>query len=130
MRAARSANRQAPLRHVPGIGVRVGGDRHAHGGGLPGRGWHRTSRGWIIAKGGPAGCIHVRTLNCAGAHRDRHLPPTLEELRREASWIAGREIAMEAPRWLSRFSDFSRLARSFHKGRVFLVGTRRMCISP
>lgn len=38
------------------------------------------------------------------------------------SWIAGRDIAMDAPRWLSRFSDFARLARSYRAGRVFLVG--------
>ncbi|MFD5508248.1 FAD-dependent monooxygenase [Streptomyces sp. NPDC127051] len=85
-------------------------------------GWHRTPRGWIVAKGDAEGMTHIRTLNCAGAHADRHLPPTQEELRREVSWIAGREIAMGEARWLGRFSDFSRLARTFREGRVFLVG--------
>ncbi|KOU20004.1 hypothetical protein ADK52_27505 [Streptomyces sp. WM6372] len=85
-------------------------------------GWHRTPRGWIVAKGDAEGRTHIRTLNCAGAHADRHLPPTPEELRREVSWIAGREIAMGEERWLGRFSDFSRLARTFREGRVFLVG--------
>ncbi|MEU5811844.1 FAD-dependent monooxygenase [Streptomyces sp. NPDC047718] len=85
-------------------------------------GWHRTPRGWIVAKTDPSGGTHVRTLSCAGAHADRHREPTLEELRREVAWIAGREIAMGEPRWLSRFSDFTRLARSFRAGRVFLVG--------
>ncbi|MCY0935085.1 FAD-dependent monooxygenase [Streptomyces sp. H34-S4] len=85
-------------------------------------GWHQTARGWIVVKHAPGGVTHLRTLNCAGAHSGRHLPVTLDELCREVSWIAGREIAMEAPCWLSRFSDFSRLARSFRAGRVFLVG--------
>ncbi|MFE2288760.1 FAD-dependent monooxygenase [Streptomyces sp. NPDC059443] len=85
-------------------------------------GWHRTDRGWIVARHEPGGATNLRTLNCSGAHVERRLPLTLDELRREVSWIAGRDIAMEAPRWLSRFSDFWRLARSFRAGRVFLAG--------
>ncbi|MFD8953356.1 FAD-dependent monooxygenase [Streptomyces xanthophaeus] len=85
-------------------------------------GWHRTSRGWIAAKAGSGGRTHIRTVNFRGAHPDRHQPLGLAELRRETSWIAGREIAMEDPRWLSRFSDFTRLARSLRAGRIFLVG--------
>ncbi|MEU3777229.1 FAD-dependent monooxygenase [Streptomyces sp. NPDC032472] len=114
-------------------------------------GWHRTPRGWIVAKteaapaGGGAGAAgeaggetggagggvagrargprtHIRTLNCARAHTDRHREPTLAELEREVAWIAGREVAMDEPRWLSRFSDFARLARNFRQGRVFLAG--------
>ncbi|MGW2086257.1 FAD-dependent monooxygenase [Streptomyces sp. NPDC001880] len=86
------------------------------------KGWHRTERGWIVAKLDAEGRTHIRTLNCAGAHPDRQLPPTLQELCREVSRIAGRDIAMDEPRWLSRFSDFARLARAFREGRVFLVG--------
>ncbi|WP_327309950.1 FAD-dependent monooxygenase (plasmid) [Streptomyces sp. NBC_01298] len=85
-------------------------------------GWHRTPRGWIVAKPDTGGRTHVRTANFLRVHADRHSPLGLEELRREASWIAGREIAMDAPRWLSRFSDFTRLARNFRAGRVFLAG--------
>ncbi|MFJ1886158.1 FAD-dependent monooxygenase [Streptomyces sp. NPDC088137] len=86
------------------------------------KGWHQTPRGWIVAKRDAEGRTHIRTLNCTGAHADRQLPPTLEELRQEVSWIAGRDIAMDEPRWLSRFSDFARLARNYRTGRVFLVG--------
>ncbi|MFD7627253.1 FAD-dependent monooxygenase [Streptomyces sp. NPDC059851] len=85
-------------------------------------GWQRTSRGWIASRRDSQGKTHIRTLNCTGAHVDRHSPPTLEELRREVSWIAGRDIAMQEPRWLGRFSDFTRLARTFRAGRIFLVG--------
>ncbi|WP_326770430.1 FAD-dependent monooxygenase (plasmid) [Streptomyces sp. NBC_01591] len=86
------------------------------------KGWHRTPRGWIVAKRDAEGRTHIRTLNCTGAHADRQLPPTLEELHQEVSWIAGRDIAMDEPRWLSRFSDFARLARTYRAGRIFLVG--------
>ncbi|WP_371095497.1 FAD-dependent monooxygenase [Streptomyces sanglieri] len=86
------------------------------------KGWHQTPRGWIVAKRDAEGRTHIRTLNCTGAHTDRQLPPTLEELRQEVSWIAGRDISMDEPRWLSRFSDFARLARNYRTGRVFLVG--------
>lgn len=86
------------------------------------KGWHRTPRGWIVAKHDAAGRTHLRTLNCDGAHTDRQRPLTLDELRHEVSWIAGRDIEMDAALWLSRFSDFARLARTFAKGRVFLAG--------
>ncbi|MFJ5999397.1 FAD-dependent monooxygenase [Streptomyces sp. NPDC092370] len=85
-------------------------------------GWQRTPRGWITARRDPEGRTHIRTLNCTGAHPDRFAPPTLEELRREVSWIAGRDIAMQDPRWLGRFSDFTRLARTFRAGGIFLAG--------
>ncbi|MFI8504007.1 FAD-dependent monooxygenase [Streptomyces sp. NPDC085524] len=86
------------------------------------QGWLRTERGWIAAKRDAEGRMHIRTLDCAGAHRDRQLAPTLEELQREVSRIAGHEVAMEDGRWLSRFSDVARLARTFRQGRVFLAG--------
>ncbi|MEU8842999.1 FAD-dependent monooxygenase [Streptomyces roseus] len=107
--------------HPATVSALMGAVRLAEPDALP-AGWHRTPRGWIVAKADAEGRTHVRTLNCAGAFADRHLPPTLEELRAEVSWIAGREIAMDEPRWLGRFSDFARLARTFREGRVFLVG--------
>ncbi|MFF4934216.1 FAD-dependent monooxygenase [Streptomyces griseofuscus] len=85
-------------------------------------GWHRTPRGWIVAKHAPGRAIRLRTLNCAGAHGARHQPLTLPEFQREVSWIAGRDIAMTSPRWLSRFSDFSRLADTYRAGRILLAG--------
>lgn len=92
------------------------------GRGVPEPGWHLTARGWITVKEDPGGAVHIRTLNCAGPSRSRGVPPTLEEFRREVSWIAGRDLAMTSPRWLGRFSDLTRLADTFRAGRVFLVG--------
>ncbi|MFD7070501.1 FAD-dependent monooxygenase [Streptomyces sp. NPDC059913] len=85
-------------------------------------GWHQTPRGWIVAKHTADGRTHLRTLNCSGAFAGRQATPVLEELRGEVSWLAGRDIGMGDPQWLSRFSDFSRVARDFRAGRVFLAG--------
>jgi 2-polyprenyl-6-methoxyphenol hydroxylase-like FAD-dependent oxidoreductase len=85
-------------------------------------GWHRTERGWVVARHVGGGRVRLRTLNCQGAHARRDRPLLLEELRREVGWITGRDVAMGDPRWLSRFSDFSRLAASFRKGRILLAG--------
>ncbi|MET8755082.1 FAD-dependent monooxygenase [Streptomyces sp. NPDC004667] len=86
------------------------------------QGWLRTPRGWIVSKRTPAGETHIRTVDCSGAHEGRKTPPSPQELQREVSRIAGREVAMEGARWISRFSDFTRLARTFRADRVFLVG--------
>lgn len=85
-------------------------------------GWHRTPRGWIVAKEDAEHGIHIRTLNWAGASSRRDLPLTLDELSNEASSIAGYDIPMQEPGWLSRFSDFSRLARTYRAGRILLAG--------
>ncbi|MGW4033981.1 FAD-dependent monooxygenase [Streptomyces sp. NPDC004838] len=90
-------------------------------GALP-AGWHRTPRGWVVAKDAPGGGTHIRTVDHTRPHPDRGLPPTLEELRRETSRIMGRDIGMTAPRWLSRFSDYTRLAHCYRAGRVLLAG--------
>lgn len=85
-------------------------------------GWHRTPRGWIVVHDIPGVGTHIKTLDCSGPHPGRHLPPTAQELREELARIAGKEIAFQQPRWLSRFSDFARLVRSYRRGRIFLAG--------
>jgi monooxygenase len=84
-------------------------------------GWHRTPRGWIVVKDGPGGSAHVRTLSCRRSPAGRR-PPTLEEFGQEISYIAGRDVPLVSGRWLSRFSDFTRLARSYRAGSVLLAG--------
>ncbi len=66
--------------------------------------------------------MRLRTLDCTGAHRGRHLPPTPEELRAEVARITGRDVPMGQARWLSRFSDFSRITLSYRAGRILLAG--------
>ncbi|UYQ60154.1 FAD-dependent monooxygenase [Streptomyces peucetius] len=71
---------------------------------------------------GPDGAKLVRTLDCGGARGNRRHAVTVEELSGEASRIVRREVVVKEGRWLSRFSDFARLARSFRSDRVFLAG--------
>ncbi|MFJ8888243.1 FAD-dependent monooxygenase [Streptomyces sp. NPDC102402] len=85
-------------------------------------GWHRTPKGWVVVKDGTDGETHIRTVNFAQTDVDRGRRPSLDELREEVSRIMGREIVMSAPRWLSRFSDYARLARGYREGRVLLAG--------
>ncbi|MFD6994254.1 FAD-dependent monooxygenase [Streptomyces sp. NPDC059943] len=85
-------------------------------------GWHRTPRGWVVVKDVAGGGVRLRTLNCEGASGVRGVPLSLAEFREEVSWIVGRKVGMGSPRWLSRFSDFSRLAGCYRKGRVLLAG--------
>lgn len=86
-------------------------------------GWHDTGRGWIVATPTGDRDVSLRTLApCAPTAADRERPPTPEEVRREVARIVGREIPLEEPRWLSRFSDFARLVRSYRLGRVLLAG--------
>ncbi|MEV1025770.1 FAD-dependent monooxygenase [Streptomyces sp. NPDC050264] len=85
-------------------------------------GWHRTRRGWLVVKNAPDGTVQLRTLNCQAPHEDRQQPLTAEELCREVSYIAGRDIGLTEAQWLSRFSDFSRLAQTYRVGRILLAG--------
>ncbi|MFE1250819.1 FAD-dependent monooxygenase [Streptomyces sp. NPDC058735] len=109
-------------RTYPATVSALAGDVLLEEGGALEQGWCRTPRGWVVAKHLPGGGTRLRTLNCAGAHGARHRPPTLHELRGEVSRIVGRDVPMGAPKWLSRFSDFARLARSYRKGRILLAG--------
>ncbi|MEU6679816.1 FAD-dependent monooxygenase [Streptomyces sp. NPDC046925] len=88
----------------------------------PEPGWHRTPLGWVVAKRTAEGRLHLRVADCLNAPADHRLPLGLDEFRRETSRIMGRDIDMDEPHWLSRFSDFSRLARTYRSGRVLLVG--------
>jgi 2-polyprenyl-6-methoxyphenol hydroxylase-like FAD-dependent oxidoreductase len=86
------------------------------------RGWHRTPRGWTVARVDPDGMGLIRTLDCTGPSQDRDTALTVTELSREASRIAGHDIPMADPVHLTRFSDYTRLAHQFRQGRVFLAG--------
>lgn len=49
-------------------------------------------------------------------------PPTLEELAEGACRVAGYDLQLSDAVWLSRFSDETRLAAQYRKGRVLLAG--------
>jgi hypothetical protein len=53
---------------------------------------------------------------------DRTTPPSLEEFRAQLRAYAGTDFGVHSARWLSRFTDATRLAERYRTGRVFLAG--------
>ncbi|MER7576991.1 FAD-dependent monooxygenase [Streptomyces sp. NPDC126514] len=85
------------------------------------RGWQRTPRGWVVCRPESDGTGVIRTLNFA-APADWRARPTLDELRTEVRRILERDVPMTEALFLSRFSDYTQVARTFRLGRVFLAG--------
>ncbi|WP_087872364.1 FAD-dependent monooxygenase [Arthrobacter globiformis] len=80
----------------------------------------KTHRGFGV---GPAGNGLFRAVvPAATVAEDRTVPPTLEELRTQLRAYAGTDFGIHSPRWLSRFTDATRLAEQYRAGRVFLAG--------
>jgi 2-polyprenyl-6-methoxyphenol hydroxylase-like FAD-dependent oxidoreductase len=53
---------------------------------------------------------------------DRDTPMALDELRASIRRVNGADVPISGARWLSRFTDSSRLADSYRAGRVLLAG--------
>jgi 2-polyprenyl-6-methoxyphenol hydroxylase-like FAD-dependent oxidoreductase len=53
---------------------------------------------------------------------DRDAPMPLDELRASIRRVNGTDVPVSGARWLSRFTDSSRLADSYRAGRVLLAG--------
>jgi len=79
-----------------------------------------THRGFGV---GPAGNgLHRAVVPAATVAEDRTTPPTLDEFRTQLRVYAGTDFGARSPRWLSRFTDATRLAEQYRVGRVFLAG--------
>ncbi|MGW4460864.1 rifampin monooxygenase [Micromonospora sp. NPDC004704] len=57
-----------------------------------------------------------------GVSESRTVPPTLEDFKQQLRATAGTDFGVHSPRWLSRFSDATRLAERYRVGRVLLAG--------
>jgi 2-polyprenyl-6-methoxyphenol hydroxylase-like FAD-dependent oxidoreductase len=80
----------------------------------------KTHRGFGI---GPAGNgLHRAVVPAATVAEDRTTPPTMEEFRTQLRAHAGTDFGAHSPRWLSRFTDATRLAERYRTGRVLLAG--------
>jgi rifampicin monooxygenase len=80
----------------------------------------KTHRGFGV---GPAGDgRHRGVVPAATVAEDRVAPPTLDEFRTQLRAYAGTDFGAHSPRWLSRFTDATRLAERYRTGRVFLAG--------
>lgn len=53
---------------------------------------------------------------------DHHAPMELDELQASIRRVNGADVPISGARWLSRFTDSSRLADSYRAGRVLLAG--------
>lgn len=80
----------------------------------------RTHRGFGIGPSRSGGYRAV--VPAASVAEDRATPPTLDEFRTQLRAYAGTDFGAHAPRWLSRFTDATRLADTYRRGRVFLAG--------
>ena len=80
----------------------------------------RTQRGFGV---GPIGAgVHRVVAPAAGVSEDRSVPPTLDELKHQVRALAGTDLGLHSARWLSRFTDATRLADRYRDGRVLLAG--------
>lgn len=80
----------------------------------------KTHKGFGV---GPAGNgLQRAVVPAATVAEDRSVPPTLAELRTQLRAFAGTDFGAHSPRWLSRFSDATRLADDYRRGRVLIAG--------
>jgi len=55
-------------------------------------------------------------------YRGQSLEPTLEDLSKALKAVWGRDFGVHSPTWISRFTDMTRQAASYRRGRVLLAG--------
>jgi 2-polyprenyl-6-methoxyphenol hydroxylase-like FAD-dependent oxidoreductase len=84
----------------------------------------RTATGLftVAPLGGDVHRVVVSEWSQPPEHVDRDTPPTIEELRAAVRRVAGIDLEMRQPRWLSQFTDAARQADRYRAGRVLLAG--------
>jgi rifampicin monooxygenase len=66
--------------------------------------------------------VYRAVVPADGVAEDRSVPPTIGDFKRQLRVFAGTDFGVHSPRWLSRFSDATRLAERYRVGRVLLAG--------
>jgi 2-polyprenyl-6-methoxyphenol hydroxylase-like FAD-dependent oxidoreductase len=88
-------------------------------------GWARGPEGSTLINVNARGPSRVLTHDFTRPFPNRRQPVTLEELRQTAERVLGRELPMRRATYLSRFSDFTRLANTYRSpgpGRILVAG--------
>lgn len=68
------------------------------------------------------GGLHRFVVRTAGVVGDRTVAATFEDFRRRLEALAGTDLGVRAPRWVTRFGDATRLAERYRADRVLLAG--------
>ncbi|MFK0173702.1 FAD-dependent monooxygenase [Streptomyces sp. NPDC090306] len=87
------------------------------------RGWHRTPRGWTVVRAAGEDALLIRTLETSGPPpQGRETPPDAAELEAQLGRITGTRVRLGDAPYVSRFSDVTRVADHYRRGRVLLAG--------
>lgn len=72
--------------------------------------------------GAASGAVFRAVMPAAGVSDERGVPPTFDEVVERLRHYAGTDFGARSARWLSRFTDATRLAERYRVGRVLLAG--------
>lgn len=85
-------------------------------------GWQRFDHGWTRVEADDISPGRIMTISFDGPENERHRPVTLDEFATEFERLSGGPITLSEADFLGRYSDYSRLATQYRRGRLFLVG--------
>ncbi len=81
-----------------------------------------NGRGWLASFPFGPGITRFNLVHAERMNADPAEPVTVEEVRRCVSEILETDLEIDELHWSSRFSDTTRIASTFSRGRVHLVG--------
>jgi 2-polyprenyl-6-methoxyphenol hydroxylase-like FAD-dependent oxidoreductase len=83
------------------------------------KGWHRTDRGMIVFGPGPS---RVLTVEFDGPPADRDGPVTAAEVQASLRRVSGTDVTVTALHTGTRWTDNTRQATPYQRGRLLLAG--------